>query len=50
MKIFDCTMYHNEDLILDIRFKLINKYIKLFYSENKKEFKFGKEFKLKLFQ
>ena len=50
MKIFDCTKYNNEDLILDFMFNVLNKYIKLFYSENKKEFKFGKEFKLKLFQ
>lgn len=41
MKIFDCTMYHNEDLILDIRFKLINKYIdKLSYLADKKNLNF----------
>ena len=50
MKIFDCTRYNNEDLILDFMFKVFNKYIKLFYSENKKKFKFSKEFKSKLFQ
>lgn len=43
MKIFDCTMYHKEDLILDIRFKLINKYIdKLSYLADKKNLNFLK--------
>ena len=30
MKIFDCTTYHNEDLILDIRLNVLNKFIDKF--------------------
>ena len=26
MKIYDCTLYHDEDLILDIRFNILNKF------------------------
>ena len=27
MKIFDCFMYYDEDLILDLRLNLLNKYV-----------------------
>ena len=30
MKFFDCFMYHDEDLILDIRFNTLDKYIDKF--------------------
>ena len=30
MKIFDCFMYFDEDLILDIRFNILNKYVDYF--------------------
>ena len=30
MKIFDCTTYYNEDLILEVRFNILNKYVDKF--------------------
>ena len=30
MKIFDCTTYYNEDLMLDVRFNVLNKYVDKF--------------------
>ena len=30
MKIFDCFTYLNEDLILDIRFNILNQYVDYF--------------------
>ena len=30
MKIFDCTLYYDEDLILDTRLNILNKYIDKF--------------------
>ena len=30
MKIYDCFMYFDEDLILDIRFNILNKYVDYF--------------------
>ena len=30
MNIYDCFMYFDEDLLLDIRLKLLNKYVKKF--------------------
>lgn len=30
MKIFDCTTYHNEDLILDLRFNILDKFVDKF--------------------
>ena len=30
MKIYDCFMYWDEDLILDLRFNILNKYVDKF--------------------
>ena len=30
MKIFDCTTYYNEDLMLEVRFNMLNKYVDKF--------------------
>ena len=30
MKIYDCLIYFNEDLLLDIRFNYLNKYVDKF--------------------
>ena len=30
MKIFDCTTYYNENLMLEVRFNILNKYIDKF--------------------
>ena len=30
MKIFDCTTYFEEDLIMDIRFNILNEYVDKF--------------------
>ena len=30
MKIFDCTTYHSEDLMLDVRFNILDKHIHKF--------------------
>ena len=30
MKIFDCFMYYNEDIILDLRLNYLNKFIDFF--------------------
>ena len=30
MKIYDCFMYYDEDIILDLRLNLLNKYIDKF--------------------
>ena len=30
MKIFDCTLYHDEDLILDLRLNILSKYVDKF--------------------
>lgn len=48
MKIFDCTTYYNEDLMLDIRFNILSKYVHKFvisearysHSGKKKELNF----------
>ena len=48
MKIFDCTLYYDEDLILDTRLNILNKYIDKFiiceatytHSGRKKKIKF----------
>ena len=60
MKLYDCFIYNNEDLILDIRFNTLNKYVEKFilveskfdHQGNKKELNFNinkfKEFKNKI--
>ena len=30
MKIIDCFMYYDEDLVLDIRFNILNEYVSYF--------------------
>ena len=30
MKIFDCTLYYDEDLILEVRLNMLNKYVDKF--------------------
>ena len=30
MRIFDCTTYFNEDLMLEVRFNILNKYVDTF--------------------
>ena len=47
MKIFDCTTFYSEDLMLDVRFNILNEYVHKFivveskYSHSgKKIFKF----------
>ena len=48
MKIFDCTLFYDEDLMLEIRFNMLNKYVDKFvisesqysHSGNKKKIKF----------
>ena len=36
MKIFDCTLFYDEDLILEVRFNILNKYVdKFVISESK---------------
>jgi len=61
MKIFDCTTYYSEDLMLEVRFNILNKYVDKFivveakysHSGEKKKLNFDinkfKEFKKKLF-
>ena len=46
MKLFDCTTYHNEDLSLEIRFNILNKYIDKFIICEAKYTHSGKEKKL----
>ena len=49
MKIIDCTTYYSEDLMLDIRFNILNEYVSKFvvveskysHSGNKKELNFN---------
>lgn len=60
MKIFDCTTYHNEDLILDLRFNILDKFVDKFvicealhtHSGKKKKLNFNlnrfKDFKNKI--
>jgi len=48
MKIFDCTTYYNEDLMLEVRFNVLSKYVDKFvisearysHSGEKKELNF----------
>ncbi len=61
MKIFDCTTYYNEDLMLEVRFNILNKHVDKFviaeakysHSGEKKKLNFNiskfPEFKKKLF-
>ena len=46
MKLFDCTTYHNEDLILEARFNILNKYFDKFVICEAKFTHSGKEKKL----
>ena len=48
MKIYDCTTYYSEDMMLDLRFNILNEYVHKFvviesifsHSGNKKKNKF----------
>ena len=46
MKLFDCTTYHNEDLILEARFNILNKFFDKFIICEAKYTHSGKEKKL----
>ncbi|MDB2428493.1 glycosyl transferase family 17, partial [Candidatus Pelagibacter bacterium] len=60
MKFFDCFMYHDEDLVLDMRLNILNQYVDKFviiesrfdHQGNKKELNFDfsqyKKFKDKI--
>ena len=60
MKIFDCTTYYNEDLMMEVRFNMLDKYVDRFivveakysHSGKKKELNFNinkfSEFKKKI--
>ena len=43
MKIFDCTTYHSEDLMLDVRFNILNEYVDKFIITESKFSHSGKE-------
>ena len=47
MKIFDCFMFYDEDLILDLRLNILNKYVDYFVIVESKYFHNGKKRKLK---
>ena len=47
MKIFDCFMFYDEDVILDLRLNILDKYIDYFVIVESKFFHNGKERKLK---
>ena len=61
MKIFDCTTYYKEDLMMEVRFNILNKYVDKFviseakysHSGERKKLNFDinkfSEFKKKLF-
>jgi len=46
MKIFDCTLYYDEDLILEVRFNMLNKYVDKFVISESKYTHSGKKKKL----
>jgi beta-1,4-mannosyl-glycoprotein beta-1,4-N-acetylglucosaminyltransferase len=46
MKIFDCTTYYDEELILDLRFNMLNEYVDKFVVCEAKFSHAGKEKKL----
>ena len=46
MKIFDCTLYYDEDLILDLRLNILNKYVDKFVICESKFSHSGREKKL----
>ena len=58
MKIIDCFMYYDEDLVLDVRFNILDKYVSNFviceanfnHNGTKRDLKFNiKNLKRKLF-
>lgn len=46
MKIFDCFMYYDEDLLLDLRFNILNQYVDYFVIVESEFFHNGKKRKL----
>ena len=61
MKVYDCVIYLDEDLLLDLRFNILNNFVDYFvvvesnktWQNNKKKFNFNinklKNFQIKLF-
>ena len=47
MKIFDCFMFYDEEMLLDIRMHILNKYVDYFVIVESKKFHNGQERKLK---
>ena len=47
MKIFDCTLYYDEDLILEVRFNMLNKHVDKFVISESKYTHSGKKKKIK---
>ena len=47
MKIYDCFMFYDEDVILDLRLNILNEYIDYFVIVESKFFHNGKERKLR---
>ena len=47
MKIFDCTLYYDEDLILDLRLNILNKYVDKFVIRESKFSHSGEKKKIK---
>ena len=37
MKIYDCFMFYDEDLVIDLRLNILNKYVNEFIIVEKKE-------------
>ena len=46
MKIFDCTLFYDEDLILEVRLNMLDKYVDKFVISESKFTHSGKEKKL----
>ena len=46
MKIFDCTTYFEEDLMMDVRFNILNEYVDTFIVCESKFSHSGKEKKI----
>ena len=47
MKIFDCTLFYDEDLILEVRLNILNKYVDKFIISESKYTHSGEKKKIK---
>ena len=47
MNVYDCFMYFDEDLLLDLRLNILNKYVDKFVITESKYLHSGKEKKIK---